>query len=68
MKNARLFTSRVSVLSILTIVLNLIFAVNSDAQAPVANFTTNVTSGCSPLIVQFTDQSTGNPNHPTARR
>ncbi|MFL5787765.1 MAG: PKD domain-containing protein [Flavisolibacter sp.] len=26
-----------------------------------ANFTANVTSGCAPLIVNFTDQSTGNP-------
>ena len=30
-------------------------------QAPVANFTANVTSGCAPLTVSFTDQSTGNP-------
>jgi gliding motility-associated-like protein len=28
---------------------------------PVSNFTANVISGCSPIIVQFTDQSTGNP-------
>jgi PKD repeat protein len=28
--------------------------------APVANFTTNVTSGATPLTVQFTDASTGN--------
>ncbi|HVB03135.1 MAG TPA: PKD domain-containing protein [Chitinophagaceae bacterium] len=26
-----------------------------------AAFTTNVTSGCTPVVVQFTDQSTGNP-------
>ena len=45
----------------LTIMTNLIFVISSDAQAPVANFTANVTSGCSPLVVQFTDQSTGNP-------
>lgn len=32
------------------------------AQNPVANFTTNVTSGCAPLTVRFTDQSTGNPH------
>ena len=32
-----------------------------NSQAPVADFTTNKTSGCSPLTVQFTDQSTGNP-------
>ena len=31
------------------------------AQAPVANFTASATSGCSPLSVTFTDQSTGNP-------
>jgi gliding motility-associated-like protein len=30
-------------------------------QNPVANFTANVTSGCSPLTVTFTDQSSGNP-------
>lgn len=32
-------------------------------QTPVANFTANVTSGCAPLTVTFTDQSTGNPNN-----
>jgi len=26
-----------------------------------ANFTANTTSGCNPMVVQFTDQSTGNP-------
>ncbi|MEO8403681.1 MAG: PKD domain-containing protein [Chitinophagaceae bacterium] len=31
------------------------------AQNPVANFSANVTSGCAPLTVTFTDQSTGNP-------
>lgn len=31
------------------------------AQAPVANFTTDVVSGCAPLVVHFTDQSSGNP-------
>lgn len=31
------------------------------AQNPVANFTADVTSGCAPLTVRFTDQSTGNP-------
>src|ERR1041385_3014128 len=31
------------------------------AQAPVANFTVTSTSGCSPLKVTFSDQSTGNP-------
>ncbi|AXY77553.1 PKD domain-containing protein [Paraflavitalea soli] len=31
------------------------------AQAPVADFSANVVSGCSPLTVTFKDQSTGNP-------
>ncbi|HET6255632.1 MAG TPA: PKD domain-containing protein [Puia sp.] len=31
------------------------------AQAPVAQFTSNVTSGCAPLGIKFTDQSTNNP-------
>ena len=31
------------------------------AQAPVAGFTSNLTSGCAPLTVSFTDQSTNNP-------
>ncbi len=40
----------------------LVAALNSSyAQAPVANFTANTTSGCAPLTVVFTDQSTGNP-------
>ena len=30
-------------------------------QAPVANFTANVRTGCAPLAVTFTDQSSGNP-------
>lgn len=33
----------------------------TKAQNPVAQFTSNTTSGCSPIAVQFTDQSTGNP-------
>jgi gliding motility-associated-like protein len=33
---------------------------NCMAQ-PVANFTANITSGCSPLVVQFQDLSIGNP-------
>src|SRR5688572_12958294 len=31
------------------------------AQNPVANFTSSVTTGCAPLVVTFTDQSTGSP-------
>ena len=30
-------------------------------QAPIANFTSNTRSGCAPLAVTFTDQSSGNP-------
>lgn len=33
----------------------------AQAQAPVANFSANRVSGCSPLAITFTDQSTGNP-------
>jgi gliding motility-associated-like protein len=33
----------------------------AEAQAPTANFTANITAGCSPLVVSFTDLSTGNP-------
>ncbi|MFC2113757.1 PKD domain-containing protein [Bacteroidota bacterium] len=38
----------------------LIFCFSVFAQ-PSANFTSNVVSGCNPLIVSFTDLSTGNP-------
>jgi len=31
------------------------------AQAPIANFTGSQVAGCTPLVVQFTDLSTGNP-------
>ncbi len=30
-------------------------------QVPVANFTANTQAGCSPLVVNFQDQSTNNP-------
>ncbi|MCM5529043.1 PKD domain-containing protein [Parasegetibacter sp. NRK P23] len=33
----------------------------AGAQVPVAQFTANVTQGCAPLSVRFTDQSTGSP-------
>lgn len=33
----------------------------AQAQAPVANFSSNVRSGCAPLAVSFKDESTGNP-------
>lgn len=36
-------------------------SLSSIAQAPVANFTGTPLAGCSPLIVNFQDQSTGNP-------
>ena len=34
----------------------------TSAQAPVADFTANITSGCGPVSVSFTDQSTNSPN------
>jgi hypothetical protein len=37
------------------------FSVSATATIPVANFTTNVTSGPAPLAVQFNDTSTGSP-------
>ncbi len=37
------------------------FHANSTAQLR-AGFSSNVTSGCAPIVVQFTDESTGNPN------
>jgi len=33
----------------------------ASGQAPLANFTANPIAGCSPLLVSFTDVSTGNP-------
>jgi len=39
----------------------LLIGLNSYAQTPVANFSSSVTSGCSPLPVNFKDLSTGNP-------
>jgi len=39
----------------------LMTGLSMQAQDPVANFTVNNSSGCAPLKVTFTDQSTGNP-------
>jgi gliding motility-associated-like protein len=39
----------------------LVGTMSAFGQAPSANFTANVTSGCAPLTVTFTDQSSGNP-------
>ena len=33
------------------------------AQNPVVNFTATPLTGCAPLVVNFTDQSTGNPTN-----
>lgn len=41
-------------------ILTLIFSLGSFAQ-PKANFSSNKISGCAPLLVDFTDRSTGNP-------
>ncbi len=40
---------------------SLFISILTKAQVPVPNFTATPTTGCSPLNVQFTDQSTGNP-------
>jgi gliding motility-associated-like protein len=37
------------------------FTSKSIGQSPVANFTSNIQSGCSPLVINFQDLSTGNP-------
>ncbi|MEN9525372.1 MAG: hypothetical protein RLZZ256_756 [Bacteroidota bacterium] len=39
----------------------LFWTLQSFGQAPVANFTANLTSGCAPVIVNFQSTSTGNP-------
>jgi len=48
-----------------TLLVFIIFALSGTAyvfgQAPVANFTANVRSGCVPLTVRFSDASTGSP-------
>ena len=44
--------------TLVCIVAGLLFSKISFAQV-IANFTANVTSGCSPILVQFTDLSTG---------
>jgi gliding motility-associated-like protein len=44
------------------VMLTLMLCLQSSAQSqPVANFSSNIVSGCSPILVNFTDQSTGNP-------
>lgn len=39
----------------------LVMGLRGSAQSPVAAFTYSTNSGCAPLVVVFTDQSTGNP-------
>ncbi|MBX3252614.1 MAG: PKD domain-containing protein [Chitinophagaceae bacterium] len=41
----------------------LLIVLTANAQTPVAEFSASVQSGCSPLIVAFRDQSTGNPKY-----
>lgn len=58
----KLLRLRVGLLRLqLTISLSLLFSTIIFAQAPVANFTADKVSGCSPLTVKFTDQSTNIP-------
>lgn len=52
---------RVGATSLFIILLTLLFATTTYAAAPVANFTTNVTSGYAPLTVAFYDNSTNEP-------
>lgn len=47
--------------NLLTTCLLLLCVIVVKAQAPSANFTAATTSGCSPLVVNFQDLSTGNP-------
>lgn len=61
MKNTRLSGSKPYAYVLCISMLLFIFCYDVAAQAPVANFAANNTSGCSPLIVQFSDQSTGSP-------
>jgi len=46
---------------LLLFLLATIGSTNVQAQQPVAEFSANQTSGCAPLSVRFTDQSTGTP-------
>ena len=48
------------ILSSCFMVLGTVLSLKSSAQLS-ASFTANNTSGCSPLLVNFTDHSTGNP-------
>ncbi|OSZ82554.1 hypothetical protein CAP35_04610 [Chitinophagaceae bacterium IBVUCB1] len=43
------------------ICLSILFIGNASAQAPVANFSASSTSGCSPIVANFTDLSTNTP-------
>jgi len=60
-KNTRLSGSRPYAYLMLISILLIMLQGRATAQTPVANFSAANTSGCSPLIVQFTDQSTGSP-------
>jgi len=46
---------------LLFIAISLCLSPRAFAAAPVANFIASPLSGCAPIVVQFTDQSTGNP-------
>lgn len=61
MKNTRLSGSKRYAYVLLISILLIMLSGSVDAQSPVANFSATNTAGCSPLIVQFTDQSTGSP-------
>ena len=54
-------TALLAVKTRLIVTLLALLSITTRAQL-VANFTATPLSGCAPLIVNFTDQSTGNPN------
>jgi PKD repeat protein len=56
----RLFIYRKKVQCLLLPILLLVVSITASAQ-PVANFTASPVTGCAPLAVSFTDQSTGTP-------
>lgn len=53
-------TKRLTV-ALFFLVCGFFFGNRAVAQAPVAQFTSDITAGCAPIIVNFTDQSTNNP-------
>ena len=53
--------SKVKILNLVILVI-CFFSFEKIQGQVVANFNSNVINGCAPLVVQFNDASTGNPN------